>query len=152
MDGAAPTEAKFSLSLLGEVVYSWYVTVEMMCPKMSSETSQKTRSTKHVVTTSNSKPINTKFSLQRHILLQVQWRSYWFPGQREWWFLWNSHLGSSACHIVNHLTHLTMQPTVTSVPRIESADPESLRDTPKRMHVVNRKQNCKTTKGCVDRY
>ena len=40
-----------------------------------------------------------------------------FPGHWEWWILWNSHLGRSVCHIVNHLTHLTIKPTVTSVPQ-----------------------------------
>ena len=83
---------------------------------------------------------NTKFSLQRRRLLQVQWRSSRFPGQREWWLLWNSHLFISVCHIVNHLTHLTIKPTVTRLHQKEPTNPEPPGDTPIRMHVVNRKQ------------
>ena len=40
-----------------------------------------------------------------------------FPEHWEWWILGGSHLGRAVSHVGNHLTHLTIKPTVTSVPQ-----------------------------------
>ena len=50
--------------------------------------------------------------------------------------------------MVNHLTHLTIKPTVTSLHQREPTNPELPWNTPIRMHVVNRKQIYNNKKLC----
>ena len=46
----------------------------------------------------------------------------------------------SVCHNGSHLTNLTIKPTVTRLHPREPTNPEPPQETPKMMHVVNRKQ------------
>ena len=46
----------------------------------------------------------------------------------------------SVCHNVTHLTQLTNKPAITRLHQKEPTNPEPPRNTPVRMHVVNRKQ------------
>ena len=62
---------------------------------------------------------------------------------REQWLLRDPHFFISVCHIVNHLTNLTIKPTITRLHRGEPNNPEPPPETLKRTHVVNRKQNYK---------
>ena len=53
----------------------------------------------------------------------------------------------SVCHNGKHLTNLTIRPTVTGLLQRRPANPKPPQETPKRMHVVNRKQIAKSRVG-----
>ena len=81
----------------------------------------------------------TKFSLQRRSLLQVQRRSRMSRSEGKIAPL-KFPFFISVCHNSNHLTSLTIKPTVTRLHQRETTNPEPPQETPNLMHVVNRKQ------------